>query len=149
MSTTETEQQTSNQSSQGARRLPPRTVVGALWLFAILNYLYCDVLSLHDRTYLNDILAPPAGGIVFNDLGLVAAGVLMTIPMSAVLISRIGSHALARWFSVAAGVVMTVVQIGTLFIGSASPLYLYFSAIEIVTTAFIAWYAIARWRNEG
>ncbi len=62
----------------------------------------------------------------------------MTIPMSAVLISRIARHAVARWFSVAAGVVMTVVQVGTLFIGTASPLYLYFSAIEIVTTAVIA-----------
>jgi hypothetical protein len=149
MSTTETEQLTSNQSSQGARRLPPRTVVGALWLFAILNYLYCDVLSLHDRTYLNDIIAPPVGGLVLNPLALVAAGVLMTIPMSAVLISRIGRYALARWYSVAAGIVMTVVQVGTLFIGTASPLYLYFSVIEITTTAFIAWYATARWRIDS
>jgi hypothetical protein len=123
-------------------------VIGALWLFAILNYLYCDVLGLHDRAYLNDILTPPAGGLVFNDLGLVAAGVLMTIPMSAVLISRIARHAVARWFSVAAGVVMTLVQVGTLFIGVPSPLYLYFSAIEIATTAVIAWYAIARWRID-
>jgi hypothetical protein len=138
-----------NHAVQAARRVAPRTVVGALWLFAILNYLYCDVLGLHDRSYLNDILAPPAGGLVFSPLGLVAAGVLMTIPMSAVLISRIAPHSVARWFSVGAGSVMTLVQIGTLFIGTASPLYLYFSAIEIVTTAVITWYAIARWHIDS
>lgn len=27
-------------------RTDPRTVVSSLWLFAILNYLYCDLLGL-------------------------------------------------------------------------------------------------------
>lgn len=118
--------------------------------FAILNYLYCDVLGMHDPGYLSSVLAGSAGGISFSATMLLTAGVLMTIPMAGVLISRIALHGVARWYSVAAGAVMTVVQIGTLGVGTApTPLYLYFSAIEILTTAFITWYAIARWRIDS
>jgi Family of unknown function (DUF6326) len=55
----------------------------------------------------------------------------------------------ARWVSVAAGVFMTVVQVGSLSVGSApTPHYIYFSIIEISTTAFIAWYALTRWKVD-
>jgi hypothetical protein len=67
-----------------------------------------------------------------------------------VRLSRIAPHRLARWSSVVAGAVMTVVQAGTLTFGSAPTLhYLYFSAIEIATTAFITWYAAARWTIDA
>jgi hypothetical protein len=153
MSTTESEPLTTSAAhgaTQVARRVAPRTMVGALWLFAILNYLYCDVLSLHEPAYLTALLSGSAGGVTFNQPMLLAASVLMTIPMAGVLISRIAPHRLARWYAAVAGIVMTVVQIGTMGIGTATTLhYLYFSVIEIVTTAFIAWYAIARWRIDS
>ena len=28
-----------------------RVVIGALWLFTILNYAYCDILGTHDVNY--------------------------------------------------------------------------------------------------
>lgn len=152
MSTTETHQLTGAATTTGgvSRRLTPRALVGALWLFATLNYLYCDVLSMHDKTYLDALLSGSVNGLVFTQSALLAASVLMTIPMSAVLISRIAPHALARWFSVVAGVIMTAVQVGTMGIGAAPTLhYVYFSAIEIAVTAFIAWYAVARWRIDS
>ena len=153
MSTAKTEPLTSSPTSQrvpATLRMAPRTIVGALWLFVTLNFLYCDVLSLHDRVYLNAIFTGSAGGVVFTEPVLLAASILMTIPMAAVLLSRIAPHGVARWYSVVAGIVMAVVQVGTLGFGTAPTLqYLYFSAIEIVTTAVIAWYAIARWRIDN
>jgi len=132
------------------RQFGPRAVVSALWLFAILNYLYCDVLSLHEPEYLRDLLTGSVGGLEFNQPMLLAAGVLMSVPMGAVLLSRIAPHRLARWSSVVAGAVMTVVQVGTLAVGSAPTLhYLYFSAIEITTTAVITWYAATRWTVDA
>lgn len=152
MSTADTEPLTAAPASQqvsAGRHLAPRAVVGALWLFATLNYLYCDVLSLHDRGYLNALLAGSVGGVVFTQQVMLAAGVLMTIPMVAVLVSRVAPHGVARWYSVVAGVVMSVVQVATLGFGTAPTLhYLYFSAIEIATTAFIVWFAVARWRVD-
>jgi Family of unknown function (DUF6326) len=131
------------------RRVGQRQVVASLWLFAILNYLYCDVLSMHESAYLQGLLTGTVGGIEFTQAFLLLAGMLMTVPIGAVLISRIAPHLVARWVSVAAGVFMTVVQVGSLTVGSApTPLYIYFSIIEISTTAFIAWYALTRWKVD-
>lgn len=130
-------------------RIGPRTVVSSLWLFAILNYLYCDVLSLHEPAYLRGVIAGSVNGIEFTQAFLLAASVLMTIPMTAVLVSRIARHGLARWYSIVAGAVMTAVQIGTLLMGSNTLHYIYFSIIEITTTAVITWYAATRWRVDA
>jgi hypothetical protein len=140
---------TSPTTGDTSRHIGPRTVVASLWLFAILNYLYCDVLSLHQAEFLRDLLTGSVGGMEFSQPMLLGAGVLMSVPMGAVLLSRIAPYRLARWSSVAAGIVMTIVQLGTLFIGSAPTLhYVYFSVIEIATTAVIVWYAIARWKLD-
>lgn len=131
------------------RGVRPRTVVASLWLFAILNYLYCDVLSLHYSEDLEQLLTGTIGGLKMSQSFLLAAGILMSIPMGMVLVSRIAPHAVARWASVIAAIVMTVVQAGSLAVGTDPTLhYLYFSAIEITTTVVIAWYAATRWRTD-
>ncbi len=123
----------------------PRTVVASLWLFVLLNYLYCDVLGLFDPTTLRELMTGTVAGMQVGPAFLFASAVLMTIPIAAVLITRIAPHRLARWYSVVAGVVMTLVQLGSLAIGTATAFYWYFSVIEVATTAIIAWYAATRW----
>ncbi|MGY4644428.1 DUF6326 family protein [Cellulomonas sp. URHB0016] len=132
-----------------AARVGPRTVVSSLWLFAILCYLYCDVLGFFVADDLRAILDGSVGGIALTEGFLLGSAVLMTIPMAMVLISRVAPHRVARWGTVAAGGVMTVVQAGSLFLGTDATLhYLYFSAIEIATTGFLVWYAVRRWRED-
>lgn len=133
-----------------ARRISPRTVVSSLWLFAILNYAYCDLLGLYWSEDLAALLGGELHGIQFTQGFLLGAAVLMTIPIGALLVSRIAPHRAARWSSLTAGVVMTVVQAASLTVGSAPTLhYIYFSIIEITTTATIAWYAATRWRRDA
>jgi hypothetical protein len=131
-----------------APRIGPRGLVSALWLFAILNYLYCDVLGSHDADYMRDIL-DGTGPVQLNQGALVGAGILMTIPIAATLISRVAPHRFARWYSVAAGSVMTLVQVATLFVGTATMYYAYFSIIEIATTATIVWIALKKWKVDA
>ena len=133
-----------------ARRIGPRAIVSSLWLFAILNYLYCDILGLMNPPDLQAYLDGKIGGIEINQGFLLGAGVLMTIPMSAVLVSRIAPHRLARWWSIIAGAIMTLVQLGTLGVGSETTLhYAYFSVIEVATTAVIVWIAARRWKVDA
>lgn len=140
------ESQTLTSARRGVR---PRTVVASLWLFVLLNYLYCDVLSLYHAEDLQELLTGTIGGVEMTQSFLLGAGVLMSIPMGMVLVSRIAPHAPARWASVIAAIAMTVVQAGSLTIGSDPTLhYMYFSAIEITTTVVIAWYAATRWRTD-
>lgn len=134
----------------GTWRPGPRRVVSALWLFAILSYLYCDVLGLFDPEMLRALQSGEIGGMEVGQPFLLASGVLMTIPIAAVLLTRIAPHRVARWYSVAAGGVMTAAQLGSLGVGDGpTTYYLYFSAIEVATTVTIAWYAAARWKVDA
>ena len=131
-------------------RIGPRTGVSSLWLFAILNYLYCDLLGLMYPEDLQGFLDGKVGGLVIDQQFLLYAAILMTVPMAAVLISRIATHRFARIESIAAAVVMTLVQLATLVFGTPPTLhYLYFSVIEVATTIAIVWMAARRWKRDS
>jgi Sec-independent protein secretion pathway component TatC len=111
----------------------------------LLNYLYCDVLSLLDPANLKDVLAGHAAGgsVQITPEFLLASGVLMEIPIAMVLLSRMLKYRPSRWANVIAGAFMAVVQVSTLFIGTPTLYYVLFSAIEIACLLFIVWTA---WR---
>jgi hypothetical protein len=131
---------TSGEATRAAwGRRPTLTV---LWAFVTLNFAYCDVLALMDRPYLKEVLTGNVGGIEMTRGYLLGASILVEIPMAMVLLSWVLRPGASRIASVIAGVVMTLVQAGSLFVGgSPTPSYAFFSAIEIATTAFIVWYA--------
>src|SRR3954466_5973269 len=123
-----------------------RSKLSILWLFATLNYLYCDVAGLMDRELLTGYLAGNVGGLEISQGFLLGAGILVEIPIAMVLLSRVLKYRAHRWASVQAGTVMTVVQLATLFIaGAATMYYLSFSVSGSATTAFIVWSA---WQIE-
>jgi hypothetical protein len=113
-----------------------------LWVFAILNYLYCDVLGLMDPVSLKQYLNGEVGGIEVSQTFLLSAGILMEIPIAMVLLSSVLPSRGSRWANVVAGTVMTLVQIGSLFVGSGLTVYYaFFSVLEVACTAYIVWYA--------
>ena len=112
-----------------------------VWVFAILNYLYCDVLGLMDADSLRGYLAGDVNGIAVTQGFLLGAGVLMEIPIAMVLLSSVLPARASRWGNIAAGTIMTVVQVATLFMAGLTVFYAFFSVIEIAATAFIVWYA--------
>ena len=119
-----------------------RSKLSTLWLFATLNYLYCDVAGLMDRELLTGYLAGNVGGLEISQGFLLGAGILVEIPITMVLLSRVLKYRANRWANITAGTVMTVVQLATLFLaGTPTIYYLFFSVIEIATTAFIVWSA--------
>jgi hypothetical protein len=112
------------------------------WIFATLNFLYCDVVTLMDRA--KDFAGGSVGGMHITQGFLLAAAVLVEIPISMVLLSRILPYRSNRLANIAAGVTMSAVQLVTLVATAPTPYYIFFSAIEIACTAAIVWYA-ARW----
>jgi hypothetical protein len=60
-----------------------------------------------------------------------------------VFLSRILRYRANRWSNIIAGILLTVVQIVTLFVGKPTLAYAFFSIIMIAATAVIVWYA---WR---
>ena len=126
-------------SDRGAR-------LSLLWVFALLNYLYCDVLGLYDSSTLKELID---GTTHMTSAALLAAGILMEIPIAMVLLSVVLPYRASRWANIAAGAIMPVVQVGSLFVGSGPTVYyLFFSVVEIAATCFIVWYAWT-WRQVG
>jgi hypothetical protein len=112
--------------------------LSTLWVFMLLNYLYCDVVGLYDRTFTTN-LSPEA---------LLAASFLMEIPIAMVLLSRVLRKRPNRWANVIAGAFMTVVQFGSFAVGTPTSYYTFFSVIEIACLLFIVWTA-ARWVDRS
>ena len=112
--------------------------LSALWLFAMLTYTYGDVVTLMD----------PAkhGSIKLTEEFLLGASIYMMIPISMVLFSRTLKYRASRWASIIAGTIMTISLTLTLFVAVPTLYYVFFSVIEIATTALIVWYAI-KWTN--
>lgn len=121
--------------------------LSALWIFAILNYLYCDYIGLIDPTLLKQYLTGNVEGLQITQGFLLGAAILMEIPISMVLLSLVLKYAANRWANIIAGTIMTLVQLSTLFLGSSPTMYyLFFSIIEITCTALIVLYAWT-WTN--
>ena len=124
-----------------------QAILSTLWIFVVLNYLYCDIVSLMDSELLRQYLAGNVGGMEINQGFLLAAGLLMEISIAMVLLSRVLKQRANRWANIIAGTITTTVQLLTLFVNTPTMYYAFFSIIEIATTAFIVWYAWT-WRQS-
>ncbi len=123
-----------------------KTRLSTLWIFLVLNYVYCDLLGLMDANMLKQFLTGTVEGMELTQGFLIGASVLMEIPILMVLLSRVMDYRCNRWSNIIAGALMTAVQVGTLFIGDATVYYIFFSVIEIAAATFIVWYAW-QWRE--
>jgi uncharacterized membrane protein len=65
-----------------------------------------------------------------------------------VLMSRVLPYRANRWANLIGGGVMVVVQLASLFVAVPAMYYVFFSVIEIATTALVVWFAW-RWVNEA
>jgi hypothetical protein len=124
-----------------------RVRLSTLWIFATVNYLYCDVMALMDPLLLKQFLAGSAGGFTVTPGFLLGAAVLMEIPMAMILLSRVLKYRANRWANLIAGMIMTAVQCLSVFFGTSPTVYyVFFSIIEIASTLLIFWFSL-RWRN--
>ena len=125
-----------------------QTKLSTLWIFATLNYLYCDVTGLMDPAMLKQYLAGNLGGLQMTQGFLLATAIFVEIKVSMVLLSRLLGHRANRWANIAAGAFMTLVTVATLPFGfGLTGYYAFFAVIEVATTSYIAWSAFKMVRN--
>lgn len=128
-------------------KMDKKALLSTIWIFAVLNYLYCDVISLMDSSLLKQYLSGTVNGMEFNQGFLLAAAILMEVSIAMVLLSRVLNFKINRWANIVAGVFTTAVQSMSLFAGAPAMYYLFCSILEIAATAAIVWLAW-NWRNE-
>jgi len=94
-----------------------KVILSSLWIFVTLNYLYCDIMSLMDPILLKQMITGQAGPIQMTQGFLLGAAIVMEIPIAMVILSRILKYRVNRSANIVAGIIMTVVQISSLFVG--------------------------------
>jgi hypothetical protein len=118
--------------------------LSVLWIFALLNYLYADVIALWAI-----LGSPPADTPHLGQWVLAGSAVLMEIPIAMILASRLLPFRANRLANIIAGIIVTVVNGFLTFIPPlvgwgrppALPEYLFFATIETVCTVAIVWLA--------
>ena len=118
-----------------------RALLTTLWIFVTFDYLYCDLIGMMDPAFLSKLLTGVVGTITFTPSFLLGASILMQIPMGMVLLSHVLAPGANRWVNVVAGMIMTLVQIGSLTMGAPTSSYLFFSLFEIAATMAVVWLA--------
>jgi len=114
------------------------------WIFALLNYLYADVIALWAL-----LGSPPADTPHLGQWALAGAAVLMEIPMAMIVACRLLPFRANRLANIIAGSIVTLVNGFLTFIPPlvgwgrppALPEYLFFATIETVCTSIIVWQA--------
>jgi hypothetical protein len=130
-----------NSINQTTKIRDPKELFSKLWIFVTFNYLYCDILGFFDSNILNKLLTGQMGSMKITQEFLLAASVLMEIPILMTVLSQVLKHSINRWLNIIAGTIMTVVQISSLFAERPTNYYIFFSLFEISCTLFITWYA--------
>ena len=122
-----------------------KVLLSTLWVFAVFNYLYADVITLMDSEMLRMIMAGHVGSLPMTRGLLFGAAVLVETAIAMIVLSRVLEYRLNRWANIIAGVIHTAAVALSLLLGGGTPTlyYLFFASIEIACTVFIIWYA---WR---
>jgi hypothetical protein len=114
-----------------------------LWIFALFNYLYADVVALFAIVGSRNPFEP------LSPWALMGSAVLMEIPIAMILACRLLPFRANRLANIIAGGVMTLVNGFLTFVPPlagwgrppAFPEYLFFGTIETVCTSVIIWQA--------
>lgn len=127
-----------------------RVRFSTLWVFAVFNYLYADILTLMDPEILRQLTTGRVGSLQMTQGFLLGAAILIETAIAMVLLSRVLQYRANRWANMVIGVLHTVAVALSLVIGGGTPApyYLLIAVIEIACTSLIIWYAW-RWQPDA
>ena len=114
------------------------------WIFALLNYLYADVVALFAIVGSPNLSDAPH----LPPWALLGSAVLMEIPIAMIVACRLLPFRANRLANIIAGAILTLVNGFLTFVPPlfgartpALPEYLFFATIETVCTSVIVWQA--------
>src|SRR5215469_6323223 len=100
-------------TNKTGERRDRRVVLSTLWIFALFNYVYADILTL----YFNATLQPAAwkqfqsgqvGSIHITQAFVLVGAILMETAIAMVLLARVLPYRANRWANIVVGVIQTV-----------------------------------------
>ncbi|WP_448211929.1 DUF6326 family protein [Colwellia sp. MEBiC06753] len=122
-----------------------KNLLSVLWIYLTVNYIYCDVFTLHLAKYLEAFLSGKVGSMEITEEFLLIYAVIMQIPMIMIVLSQLLSFKPNKFVNIAAGVVTTLNQAYTVSMGGTLH-FMLFSFFEIATGLAIIYLAIS-WKQ--
>jgi len=122
-------------------------LLSLLWIFLTVNYIFCDVFTLHLGKYLEALLSGAVGGMNITEEFLLAFAIVLQIPMIMIVLSSVLTFRLSKYCNIVAGLITTSVQTYTVTMGGTLH-YMFFSFFEICTGLIII-YLAATWQQES
>ncbi|MHB8135043.1 MAG: DUF6326 family protein [Anaerolineaceae bacterium] len=129
-------------------KLNTRVLLVILWVFYIVNFMYCDTLLKMEPGVLEGIMSGyTADGTVKITAGfLLGTAIMFELPFLMIVLSWVLKYRANRWANIIAATLFVVIQIGSLFMGVPSPMYIFYSTVEIAALLIIVWNAW-KWTN--
>ena len=124
-----------------------KSLLSLLWIYLTVNYMYCDIFTLHDANYLAAFLSGESGGMKITEQFLLAFAVVMQIPMIMIVLSRTLTFTLNKYINIVMGLLTTSIHAFTVSMGGTMYFY-FFSFLEISTGLFIIYLAVT-WKQEA
>lgn len=115
-----------------------RAVLSSLWIFVLLNMLFRDIHEFARAGFIEELMAQDvAQGL------LLASGIVLTVFISMIVLSRILSYRSARW----ANITVSVVAIASMIANPPGDLDdIWFFAVEVLALVAVIWIAWT-WRT--
>jgi len=107
----------------------------------MFNAAYIDITTLYYGVFINH-----TPKVHHTQIFLLGGGILVEISIAMILLSRTLKYRANRWTNIIAGIFLTGVQLVSLFVGTPTLVYIFYSIILIATSAVIVWLA---WRWPG
>ena len=137
-----------NTSGKTTGKMDTKILLIILWVFFSVNFMYADTLSKLEPGVLEGVMSGyVADGTVKITAGfLLGTAIMFEIPFLMIVLSWVLKYRANRWANIIAGTLFVVAQIGSLFAGAPSPMYIFYSIVEIAGLLLIVWLAW-KWRN--
>jgi hypothetical protein len=130
-------------------------ILSTLWIFALFNYVYADILTLYfnsslQKDAMKQFLSGYVGSVQITQGFVLVGAVLLETAIAMVLLSRVLTYRANRW----ANIIVALLHTAAVAQSLTGPLYwnlfyIFFATIEIACTLFIIWYAWTWPRPEG
>ena len=108
-----------------------RVRLSTLWIFASINYVYADVVTLFNKTVVTNL----------SQTSLLAFAALVETSFAMIPLSRFLKYKANRWANILVAVLQTLAITASLLVAVPAAYYILFATIEIATTLAIIWQA--------
>ena len=130
------------------KKINTKILLILLWVFYSLNFMYCDNLSSLEPGVLEMHMSGYTGGgtVAITAGFLLGTAMMFEIPFLMIILSWVLKYRVNRWANIIAAALFIVAQIGSLFLGVPSPMYIFYTTVEIAGLLLIVWNAW-KWSN--